>query len=135
MEDCLFCKIIKGEIPCYKIYEDKNTFVFLDVNPWSRGHCLVVPKKHFRNILEIDKKTLADVVLVVQKISSLAKEKLGAVGMNILQNNNRMAGQEVDHIHFHIIPRYADGSLKISHLTNYKGDDLETVIKLLTNNN
>jgi histidine triad (HIT) family protein len=69
--------------------------------------------------------------LVVQKISVLVKEKLGAVGINILQNNNRIAGQGVDHIHFHVIPRYIDGSLKISHSTEYKGDDIEEVIELL----
>ncbi len=134
MEDCLFCKIIKGEIPCYKIYEDEKAFVFLDINPWSRGHCLVLPKKHFRDILEIDAETLNHIILVVQKISVLVKEKLGAGGINILQNNNRIAGQGVDHIHFHVIPRYTDGSLQISHSSEYKGDDLKEVVELLTNN-
>lgn len=132
MEDCIFCKIIKGEIPSYKIYEDEKVYVFLDIHPWSRGHCLVLPKKHTRDILETDTETLTDVILTVQKISALVKEKLGAAGINILQNNNRIAGQEVDHIHFHIIPRYKDGSLQISHSTDYVGNDLKEIMKLLT---
>ncbi|MBU3964513.1 HIT domain-containing protein, partial [Patescibacteria group bacterium] len=90
MEDCIFCKIIKGEIPSYKIYEDEGVYVFLDINPWSQGHCLVMPKKHIRNILEADAETLSDIILAAQKISVLVKEKLGAAGINILQNNNRV---------------------------------------------
>ena len=132
MENCLFCKIIKGEVPGHKIYEDENTFVFLDINPWSRGHCLVLPKKHIRNILEADAESLMALILTAQKISVLIKNKLGAEGINVLQNNSRLAGQMVDHIHFHVIPRYKNGSLQISHKTDYKGDDLEETQKLLT---
>ncbi|MBU1046118.1 HIT family protein [Patescibacteria group bacterium] len=134
MDDCLFCKIIRSELPSHKIYEDEKVLVILDINPWTRGHCLVFPKKHIRNIFEADTNTLSHLILAAQKISLLVKEKLGAEGINILQNNNRLAGQIVDHIHFHIIPRYKDNSLQISHSTDYQGNDLKEVVKLLTGN-
>jgi len=132
MENCIFCKIIKGESPCYKIYENEKVIVFLDINPWTRGHCLAVPKKHFQDIFDVDEETLKALILVVKKISSLAKEKLGALGVNIIQNNGKIAGQIVPHIHFQIIPRYENDGLEMSYTSNYKGDDLEEVAKRLT---
>jgi len=133
MENCIFCKIIRGEMPCYKIYEDEKIIAFLDINPWTRGHCLVAPKKHFQDIFDVDEETLSALISAVKKISSLAKKKLGAIGVNILQNNGELAGQLVPHIHFHVIPRYSGGSLKMFHQSDYKGDDLEEVANLLTN--
>lgn len=133
MTNCIFCKIIKHEIPAHKIYEDDKAIVFLDVNPWTRGHCLVVSKKHFQDIFDVDEENLIALISVVKKIASLVKEKLGAVGVNILQNNREIAGQLVPHIHFHIIPRYTNDGLEMSHKSGYKGDDLEKVAKLLTN--
>jgi len=132
MENCIFCKIIKGELPCYKIYEDATVIVFLDINPWTKGHCLVVPKKHFQDIFDVDEQVLKNLILVVKKISFLVKEKLGAKGVNVLQNNRKIAGQLVPHIHFQIIPRYDDKGLTMSHQSSYQGKDLEIVAKLLT---
>lgn len=132
MENCIFCKIIKGELPCYKVYEEEKVIVILDIHPWARGHCLVIPKKHFQNIFDVDEETLKVLILVVKKISVSIKEKLGAKGINVLLNNGEIAGQIIPHIHFQIIPRYKDDRLKMSHTQKYKGDDLEEVLKALT---
>ena len=95
----------KGEIPSYKIYEDDNILAFLDIAPVSPGHVLVVPKKHFKNMEEIDIEILQDLIAVVKKIGIKIKENVGASGYNICINNDSVAGQVVPHLHFHIIPR------------------------------
>lgn len=105
MEDCIFCKIINGEIPCYKIYEDDFTLAFLDIAKEHYGHTLVVPKKHFTNILDCDKEYLEKVILAVQKISSHFVTDCGFKGVNVLNANGAEAQQSVFHLHFHIIPR------------------------------
>lgn len=102
-EDCIFCKIIKGEIPSYTIYENEDVKVFMDINPISKGHCLVIPKKHFTNVLDIDNETLRKLDEVVKEIYPRFKV-LGAEGLTRLQNNE--LGQEVKHYHMHLIPRY-----------------------------
>jgi len=113
MNDCLFCKIVSGEIPCHKVYEDKNYLAFLDVNPVNQGHTLVIPKQHSRNILEIDKEALQDMVVIVKQLSEKIKEKLKCDGINIMINNEPEAGQIIFHTHFHIIPRYKSDNLKL----------------------
>lgn len=105
MDDCIFCKIIKGEIPCYKIYEDEYVLAFLDVAEDYFGHTLVIPKKHFENLLDIDGDYLCHVVKAVQKISQHYKDDCNFKGINIINNNGDMAGQSVMHLHFHIIPK------------------------------
>lgn len=105
--DCIFCAIAAGEIPCFKIYEDENAIAFLDINPASRGHVLVVPKEHCRNLLDAPGALLAQLVPVVQKVAAHLKNALPCDGFNILQNNGEAAGQTVHHLHFHIVPRYA----------------------------
>ena len=109
VEDCLMCRIIRGEIPSYTLYEDEEVKVFLDIYPISKGHSLVVPKKHYVNIFDIP----ASEMSFTKKIPGIAKklkEITGATGMNIIQNNGRDAGQLIDHIHFHLVPRSpADG--------------------------
>jgi histidine triad (HIT) family protein len=105
-EKTIFEKIISGEIPCYKIYEDKTAFAFLDISPKSKGHTLVIPKKPFKNIYELDQKTAGDLFKTVQKISVSIKNTLKADGMNILMNNESIAGQEVFHAHIHLVPRF-----------------------------
>ena len=102
--DCIFCKIIKGEIPSKKVYEDDRTMAFLDINPVSEGHTLVIPKKHAENLFDIGKDDLLSVIETVKKVAEQRK-KDGADGVNIIQNNGKPAGQIVEHIHFHIIPR------------------------------
>ncbi len=106
MNDCLFCKIIKGEIPSFKIYEDEIVFVFLDINPKSNGHTLIVPKKHFKDIYDIDSSTLTHIVEIAKKKMDLLSEKLNPDGFTLAQNNG--AVQEVKHFHLHIMPHYQE---------------------------
>lgn len=105
-EKTIFEKIVDGEIPCYKIYEDENTFAFLDISPNTKGHSLVIPKKPHKNIYEITDEDAGHLIKTVKKISFALKETLNADGINILMNNDGPAGQVVFHAHFHIIPRF-----------------------------
>ena len=105
MNDCLFCKIVKGEIPSYTVYEDEKVKVFLDINPNNDGHLLVIPKKHKANLYEMDDETLLYMLNVIRtKFATLLKDKLAIDGLTISQNNGY--GQEVKHFHIHVIPRY-----------------------------
>ena len=104
-EDCLFCKIIKGEIPSSKVYEDENTYVFMDIAKDVDGHMLVIPKKHCRSMLEADSETLAHVAATVQKVSAHLINDCGYDGVNLLNCTNAEAGQTVFHYHMHIVPR------------------------------
>lgn len=106
MNDCTFCKIIKGEIPHYIIYQDKDTFAFLDIRPVNKGHALVIPKKHYENIYEIPEDILKKVIITTQKITKSIKRVLKPDGINICLNNEPAAGQVVPHLHFHVMPRY-----------------------------
>ena len=111
--ECLFCKIIKGEIPSYKIYEDEFTFAFLDIAKDFEGHTLVIPKKHVDNILDADIETLKHVMNTVQKISNHYIQNCGYEGVNLLNNNNEAAEQSVMHLHIHIIPRRKNDGLRV----------------------
>ncbi|KAJ5075924.1 hit family protein [Anaeramoeba ignava] len=104
-KNCIFCKIIKGEIPSYKIYEDENTLAFLDIKPLSKGHVLVIPKKHVEYLNELDEETAKEVMGIIPKIASAVISQEGVEGWNLLSNNGKFSGQEIFHIHFHIIPR------------------------------
>lgn len=106
MSDCIFCKIVAGEIPCTKVYEDEDTLVFMDIGPIIRGHALVIPKQHHDPITETPPDVLAKLILTTQKIARAQLEGLYADGVNIIQNNGRVSGQLVPHIHFHVIPRF-----------------------------
>ena len=109
--DCIFCKIINGEIPSYTIYEDENVKAFLDVNPISNGHTLVIPKKHIENLYEMDIEDLKNIELASKKVAEILKEKLGCPGVTRVQNNEY--GQDVKHYHMHLIPRYENDNLKL----------------------
>lgn len=110
MNDCIFCKILKGELPCMKIYEDEHTLSFLDIAKDVDGHILVIPKKHVTNILNADGETLSHVMNTVKKIGVHLTENCGYEGMNILNANNECSGQTVFHLHIHVIPRkHGDG--------------------------
>ena len=117
--DCIFCAIAAGEIPCFKIYEDDETLAYLDINPFSEGHALVIPKRHAADISEIGEAELADLVLRVKKVATHLKDALPCDGFNILQNNGAAAGQTVRHIHFHIVPRHNGDALEFK---SGKGD-------------
>ena len=117
--DCLFCAIAAGEIPSFKVYEDDLVLAYLDINPFSRGHTLVIPKKHSFGILDADDETLAAVIVRVKKVAAHVTAQLGCDGFNVLQNNGEAAGQTVKHVHFHIIPRWYGDPLVFE---NQKGD-------------
>ncbi|HXK39891.1 MAG TPA: HIT family protein [Candidatus Paceibacterota bacterium] len=106
MDDCVFCKIIAGEIPSYKLYEDEHTLAFLDVHPVNPGHTLVIPKEHHRNIFDIPEEALARVTVVAQKVSLAIQESIGAEGVTLRMNNEPAGGQDVFHAHLHVIPRH-----------------------------
>ena len=112
MEDCIFCKIIKGEIPCTKIYEDDKVFSFLDIGPVNKGHALVMPKEHHVTLLDMPEELLCEVSKAVQKVSKAVKEATGCGGFCILQNNFKTSGQLVPHYHVHIMPRVEEDGLK-----------------------
>ena len=107
--DCLFCKIIKGDIPSKTVYEDDLVKVFLDINPSTNGDMLVVPKKHFENIYDIDDKLLLHIHKVIKELYDLLKEKLSCDGLTIVQNNGH--GQEIKHYHVHVTPRYSNDKI------------------------
>ncbi|MDE6912309.1 MAG: HIT family protein [Lachnospiraceae bacterium] len=106
--DCIFCKIANGEIPSRTLYEDEDFRVIMDLAPATKGHSLILPKEHYKNIYEIADDTAAKVLPLAKKMAALMTEKLGADGFNIVQNNNEVAGQTVFHFHVHLIPRYND---------------------------
>lgn len=106
MDNCIFCKIANKEIPGKIIYEDDICVAFLDLSQTTNGHTLVIPKKHFKNFLEVDDDTLAHMIKVTKDIANKIVTKLNANGVNILINANEVAGQTVMHFHLHIIPRY-----------------------------
>ena len=103
--DCVFCAIAAGEIPCFKVYEDELVLAYLDINPFSEGHTLVIPKAHTTGLLDTPEETLAALLARVKKVAAHLKTALGCDGFHILQNNGAAAGQTVGHIHFHIVPR------------------------------
>ncbi len=103
--DCIFCKIIAGEIPSIKVFEDDNTLAFMDINPLSEGHLLVVSKKHFTTLFDADDDSLAQIFSVVRKLAVALQKALGIDSLNLLQANGRWAVQSVPHFHVHVIPR------------------------------
>jgi len=104
--DCVFCAIASGEIPSFKVYEDDLVLAYLDINPFTKGHTLVIPKEHVTGLLDADEALLAAVIARVKKVAAHLKQALPCDGFNILQNNGAAAGQTVMHLHFHIVPRY-----------------------------
>jgi histidine triad (HIT) family protein len=111
--DCIFCKIVAGELPATVIAEDDHTVAFMDIAPATRGHALVVPREHAEDLLSIDTEELARVMHAAQKVAARAKEVLGADGVNLLNSTGETAWQTVFHFHVHVIPRYEDDPLKL----------------------
>jgi len=112
--DCIFCKIVAGEIPCSKVYEDDLFIAFLDIKPVHKGHLLVVPKKHFVNVFDTPDTEAEAVYKVTRELSGAVAKATGCDGINIVQNNNAAAGQEVFHSHLHIIPRFEGDKLRFA---------------------
>ena len=109
--DCIFCKIVAGELPAQRVHEDEHTIAFMDINPGTRGHTLVIPRRHVRNLLEIEPEDLSATVLTAQKIAQRISDRLGADGVNLINSCGAAAWQTVFHFHIHVIPRYRDDPL------------------------
>src|SRR5438270_13330508 len=112
-QDCIFCKIIAGEIPAQKIAEDERTVAFMDINPATRGHVLVVPRRHVRDLLEIEDEDLAATILAARRIAQRVTDRLDADGVNLLNSCGAVAWQTVYHFHVHVIPRYEGDPLRL----------------------
>ena len=104
--NCIFCRIVAGELPAVKVYEDADTLAFMDIGPIIKGHTLVIPKQHFDPITATPEPVLAKLMVVVKKIAQAQMNALQADGVNVMQTNGAAAGQVVPHIHFHVIPRF-----------------------------
>ena len=132
MHDDVFCKIVRGEIPCYKIYEDQDVLAFLDISQVTKGHALVIPKEHYDNFLSVPQEVMHKVMDVAQRIGQVQISMMGAKGVNILTNCYEAAGQSVKHFHVHVIPRYdeADG-LKLEMKDSSEGLNLPVIAKSL----
>jgi histidine triad (HIT) family protein len=111
--DCLFCKIAAGDIPATLVYEDERTIAFMDINPGTRGHLLVIPREHYADLLEIDAEDLAACARTAQLMAGRASDRLDAVGVNLLNSCGAAAWQTIFHFHLHVIPRYAGDPLQL----------------------
>lgn len=129
MNDCIFCKIIKGELPCVKVYEDEKVLAFLDISPVNQGHTLVVPKEHFENILDTSEDVLSEMIKIVKKIAPAVIKGAGASAFNLGVNNGSEAGQVVRHIHFHVMPRYQGDGYKLWGSKPYGAGEMEEMGK------
>lgn len=127
MEECIFCKIIKGEIPSLKIYEDEHTYAFLDISPNNPGHTLVVPKKHYVDIVDIPEEEYCHIASTVKKISTALLEGTEATGVNTIMNNRKDAGQLVFHAHVHVIPRIPNDGFEHWPAGKYAEGEAESV--------
>ncbi len=129
MTDCIFCKIVNKELPANIVYEDKETLAFLDRSPVNKGHTLVIPKKHTLNLLTVEDTELQKIMLTVKKVA-LALSQLWE-GVNIGMNNNRAAGQIVDHLHVHVIPRFSNDGIKLWSGKKYEGEEDKKTAELI----
>lgn len=127
MDECLFCKIVEGAIPCEKVFENEHVFAFLDIHPINRGHTLVIPKKHATSIYDIAQEDFKHLMSAVRELAPRIGEAVEADGINIGMNNDRAAGQVVFHAHVHIIPRFNDDGFKHWYGTPYKDGEITNV--------
>lgn len=136
MSDCIFCKIIKGSIPSSRIYENNSTYAFLDINPASKGHVLVIPKRHVEDLADITHEELTDLFQAINKISRALPKAIDNTGYNLLLNSGKDAGQIISHIHFHIIPRKKEDSLGFSNwpFLKFSGEHLNEIAGEITKN-
>ena len=124
---CIFCQIATGKIPTQKIYENQQCLAFLDINPLSHGHTLIIPKKHYENIFDIPTTKLKNIIIVAQEVAKMMKKRLGASGANLLHASGRDAQQSVFHFHIHIVPRYLNDKLNTWPNSRYQEKDIEKV--------
>lgn len=130
-EDCIFCKIIHGEIPSAKVYEDEHVYAFLDISQVTKGHTLVIPKQHVRNIYDTPADVAKELFARIPKIANAIKAAYQPVGINLVNNNEAPAGQTVFHLHIHLIPKYEAGKgyepLWETHTDEYSQNDLQEI--------
>jgi histidine triad (HIT) family protein len=112
-EDCIFCKIVAGELPSERVQDDEHTVAFMDINPWTRGHALVIPRSHSANIYEVGDDDLLHTTIAAKKLALRMKERLACDGVNLLNASEPAAWQTVFHFHMHVIPRYEDDPLQV----------------------
>ncbi|TFJ93530.1 HIT family protein [Lentibacillus salicampi] len=132
-EDCIFCKIIDGEIPSAKVYEDEAVYAFLDISQVTKGHTLVIPKTHTKNIYETPPEVASELFKRIPTIANAIKKVYQPIGMNLLNNNEKPADQSVFHLHVHLLPRYGeDDGFSFNwqvHENDYSQDDLQQIAK------
>jgi len=127
-EDCIFCKIIEGKIPCAKVYDVGGVFAFLDIAPVNKGHALVVPKKHYATLFDLPPELGRELLIALKTVGAAVMQATGATGLNVGMNNFEAAGQLVHHAHFHLIPRHnADG---LSLWTQHAYESMDDMQKL-----
>ena len=128
-DNCIFCKLANGVFPTNSIYEDEDFNVILDLGPATKGHALILPKEHYKNLYEVPDETAAKAMKLAKKMAIHMTDKLGADGFNLLQNNNEIAGQTVYHFHMHLIPRYKDDGQSIKFVPGKPTAEELTAIK------
>jgi len=131
--NCLFCKIVAGELPATRVYEDERTIAFMDINPGTRGHLLVVPREHSKDLIEIDPEDLAAVANAAKVMAERIRDRLDADGVNLMNSCGAQAWQTVFHFHVHVIPRYAGDPLRLPwHPEPGDRDEIEAAAQRLT---
>lgn len=136
MGDCIFCKIVNGDIPSAKVFENEHVLAFLDISQVSKGHTLVIPKVHKDNVYELTPEIAKNIFEVVPAIANAIKKEFNPIGLNLLQNNGEHAGQSVFHFHMHLIPRYGKGDgfgvVWKSHEGQYSGEQLQKIASTIS---
>ncbi|MDT8862017.1 HIT family protein [Alkalihalobacillus sp. MEB130] len=131
--NCIFCKIVKGDIPASKVYEDEHVLAFIDISQVTKGHTLVIPKTHHQDLFDLSEESAQHVFTTVPKVAKAIKQAYQAKGLNIVNNNGELAGQTVYHYHVHLIPRYGKGdgfgAVWKDHSAEYKPEDLQQIAK------
>ena len=131
-EDCIFCKIVAGELPAEKVDEDEHTVSFMDLNPWTRGHALVIPRNHSKNLFEIEDQDLRHTAVAARRLARTMRDRLRCDGVNLLNAAEPAAWQTVFHFHLHVIPRYHDDPLRLpAHPGQADPDELASVAEEL----
>ena len=128
-ENCIFCKILAGEIPSTAVYEDDDFKAILDVDPAARGHVIILPKNHAANIYELPDEDASKIMIVAKKIATAIEKAYHCDGVNILQNNGEAAGQTVFHLHVHVIPRFKGDTVNIGWKQGDMPEDLDAICK------
>jgi histidine triad (HIT) family protein len=130
--DCIFCAIVAGELPAEKVDEDEHTIAFMDLNPWTRGHALVIPRHHTANLYEIDDDDLRHTAVAARRLARRMRERLGCDGINVLNAAEPAAWQTVFHFHLHVIPRYENDAMELPVLPHQaEADELASVAREL----